>query len=39
VVTVLKEAFPNVESRSIESDVETLVADLTDRGLLIEKVS
>jgi hypothetical protein len=39
VVTVLKEAFPSVELRSIESDVETLVADLTDRGLLIEKVS
>lgn len=38
-VTVLKEAFPNVAAQSIESDVVSLVADLTDRGLLIEKVS
>jgi hypothetical protein len=38
VVTVLKEAFPNADSASIESDVQTLVSDLADRGLLIEKV-
>lgn len=38
VVTVLKEAFPNADSDSIESDVKTLVGDLADRGLLIEKV-
>ncbi|MCK5273831.1 MAG: PqqD family peptide modification chaperone [Alphaproteobacteria bacterium] len=39
VVTVLKEAFPNADSNSIESDVKTLVGDLADRGLLIEKIS
>lgn len=39
VVTVLGEAFPNIDSTLIESDVKTLVGDLTDRGLLIEKVS
>jgi len=39
VVTVLKEAFPNADSDSIESDVKTLVGDLADRGLLIEEVS
>ena len=39
VVTVLKEAFPNVESEAIESDVLALVDDLADRGLLIEKAS
>lgn len=38
VVTVLKEAFPNADSDSIESDVKTLVGDLADRGLLIEEV-
>ncbi len=38
-VTVLKEAFPDVDSESIESDVKTLVTDLADRGLLVEKVS
>ena len=39
VVTVLKEAFPNADSNSIESDVKTLVGDLADRGLLIENIS
>jgi hypothetical protein len=39
VVTVLKEAFPNVASEAIEGDVKALVDDLADRGLLIEKAS
>ena len=38
-VTVLKEAFPEVEHKTIETDVKTLVEDLADRGLLIERVS
>lgn len=38
-VTVLEEAYPDVDSTVIESDVKTLVGDLADRGLLIEKVS
>ena len=38
VVSVLKDAFPNIDSRSVEIDVKNLVGDLTDRGLLIEKV-
>ncbi|MCK4868786.1 MAG: PqqD family protein, partial [Alphaproteobacteria bacterium] len=37
VVTVLKEAYPDVGFEAIESDVRTLVDDLADRGLLIEK--
>ena len=39
VVTVLKDAFPTVNSEAIESDVLALVDDLADRGLLIEKAS
>jgi hypothetical protein len=39
VVTVLKEAYPDVGSETVESDVRTLVDDLADRGLLIEKAS
>jgi len=39
VMTVLKEAFPTIDSEAIESDVEALVDDLADRGLLIEKAS
>jgi hypothetical protein len=39
VVTVLKEAYPDVEGVTIESDVKSLVGDLADRGLLIERVS
>lgn len=38
-VTVLGEAYPDVDSESIESDVKALIGDLADRGLLIEKVS
>jgi hypothetical protein len=37
VVTVLKEAYPDVGPEAVESDVRTLVDDLADRGLLIEK--
>lgn len=39
VVTVLKEAYPDVEGETIESDVKSLVGDLAERGLLIERVS
>ena len=38
-VTVLKEAYPDINSETVESDVNTLVGDLADRGLLIEKIS
>jgi hypothetical protein len=37
-VTVLNEAFPEVDIRTIENDVKTLVEDLADRGLLIERL-
>ncbi|MDH3228181.1 MAG: PqqD family protein [Alphaproteobacteria bacterium] len=36
-VSVLGEAFPTVERTSIEGDVARLIADLTDRGLLVEQ--
>ena len=39
IVTVLKEAYPNIDSEAIEGDVLALVDDLADRGLLIEKAS
>lgn len=39
VVAVLKEAYPEVASNAIESDVTTLVDDLAERGLLVEKAS
>lgn len=39
VVTVLKEAYPDVEGATIENDVKSLVGDLAERGLLIERVS
>lgn len=39
VVTVLRQAYPEVDPDSIEGDVTTLVKDLCDRGLLVEKVS
>lgn len=39
IVTVLKEAYPDVDPAAVEGDVRTLVSDLCERGLLVEKVS
>ncbi len=36
-VSVLRDAFPTVDRKSIEGDVARLIADLTDRGLLVEQ--
>jgi len=36
-VSVLGEAFPTVDRTLIEDDVTRLIADLTDRGLLVEQ--
>lgn len=38
VVSVLRDAYPGVDSMVIENDVAALVRDLSERGLLIEKV-
>lgn len=38
-VSILGQAFPDIDPATIEYDVKTLVQDLTDRGLLIERVS
>jgi hypothetical protein len=37
VVMVLRDAFPTVDRKLIEDDVEKLVGDLLDRGLLVEE--
>ncbi len=36
VISVLQDAFPTADPALIESDVAQLIADLTDRGLLVE---
>ena len=38
-VSILGQAFPEIDPATIEQDVNSLVQDLTDRGLLIERVS
>jgi hypothetical protein len=37
-VSILGQAFPEIDPATIEYDVKTLVQDLTDRGLLIERL-
>ena len=38
-VSLLREAYPTVDCKALESDVERLIEDLADRGLLVEQKS
>lgn len=38
-VSLLRQAYPTVDCKALESDVERLIEDLTDRGLVVEQKS